>query len=150
MILMTNKNIFDLVPEVGALVNPVNTHGVAGAGLALQFRQRYPRAHIAYVAACRRGYVRIGQVFSVQDSGVHIIHFPTKDHWKHSSRLTWIEAGLQDLVEEVQQLHLRQVAVPALGCGLGGLPWARVEALYQKYFTNSRVEYLVIPPQNRA
>lgn len=45
-----------------ALVNTVNTVGIMGKGLALQFKQAYPGNFRAYQAACRNGEVSLGRM----------------------------------------------------------------------------------------
>ena len=52
-----------------------------------------------------------------------IIHFPTKKHWRHPSRIGWIREGLRDLVRVLQERGIQSVALPPLGCGYGGLDW---------------------------
>lgn len=134
-----------------ALVNPVNTTGVMGAGLAREFRRRFPDAYIAYAEACRRGKVQIGRVF-VYDRGRafprYILHFPTKRHWRNPSRMEYIEKGLDDLVRVVHLLGVRHVAVPALGAGLGGLRWDDVRALMErKLSTENNVQWDIFEPR---
>jgi O-acetyl-ADP-ribose deacetylase (regulator of RNase III) len=115
----------------GALVNTVNTEGVMGKGVALQFRRAYPENYEAYRAACARGEVKIGRMF-VYDTGRlgrprWIINFPTKRHWRSKSSVEDIEAGLADLRDVMPQLEIKSVALPALGAGLGGLRWDDVQ-----------------------
>ncbi|MEU8044364.1 macro domain-containing protein [Micromonospora echinofusca] len=121
--------------DVEALVNPVNTVGVMGKGLALAFKRAHPANFNAYRAACAAGTVRLGQMF-VYDSGTpgrhrYVVNFPTKGHWRSSSRLADIEAGLPDLVGVLRDNRVASVAVPALGCGNGGLDWAVVRPLIE-------------------
>jgi O-acetyl-ADP-ribose deacetylase (regulator of RNase III) len=116
--------------DVDALVNTVNTVGVMGKGVALQFRQAYPRNYEAYRRACNQGEVELGRMF-VFDAGqlIHpryIVNFPTKKHWKSKSRLEDIEAGLVDLVRVIQNLDIKSIAIPPLGAGSGGLNWSDV------------------------
>lgn len=136
-----------------ALVNPVNAVGVMGKGLALAFRQRYPEIYPAYQEACRRGLLRVGrvQVFRRSREGFprYIINFPTKRHWREPSRLEYIEAGLEDLVGKVLALGIRSLAVPALGAGLGGLPWEAVKKAIQeglRPLEEKGVEVVVLEP----
>lgn len=49
-----------------ALVNTVNTVGIMGKGLALQFKQAYPGNFRAYETACRRGDVHLGEMFTYE------------------------------------------------------------------------------------
>jgi O-acetyl-ADP-ribose deacetylase (regulator of RNase III) len=117
---------------VQALVNPVNCVGVMGAGLALQFKRAWPDNFNAYVQACKAGQVRPGKVFAFdvapqgQSKPRWILNIPTKRHWKDASRLDDIEAGLADLVVQIRERGIDSVAIPPLGCGLGGLDWMEV------------------------
>jgi O-acetyl-ADP-ribose deacetylase (regulator of RNase III) len=125
-----------LTADVDALVNTVNTVGVMGKGIALQFKRAYPANYQAYRAACARDEVRLGRMFVV-DSGAlgprrYVINFPTKGHWRSAARIEDIEAGLDDLVRVVRELGVGSVAIPALGCGNGGLSWAQVRPLIER------------------
>lgn len=128
MMKLTSGNLFNA--DVEALVNTVNTVGVMGKGIALQFKQAFPENFAAYVAACNRHEVEPGKMFVFHTNTFHnpkwIINFPTKRHWKGKSRLEDIESGLADLVAVVRREHIRSIAVPPLGCGNGGLEWDTV------------------------
>ena len=115
-----------------ALVNSVNCVGVMGRGIALEFKRKFPDNFNAYKAACDLGEVRPGRMFVFGTSELiprYIINFPTKRHWRGKSRLDDIEAGLSALVTEVQHRRIRSIALPPLGCGLGGLDWPVVKQL---------------------
>ncbi len=125
-----------LLADVDALVNTVNTVGVMGKGIALQFRRAYPQMFAAYAEACKAGEVRLGQMHvwetGTLDGPRFIINFPTKGHWRAGSRLTDIEAGLVDLVRVIREYGITSIAIPPLGCGNGGLEWTEVEPLIAK------------------
>ncbi|MCA9039958.1 MAG: macro domain-containing protein, partial [Planctomycetaceae bacterium] len=95
MIEFVSGNIFNCDAE--ALVNPVNTAGVMGKGLAKQFRERFPEIMEPYREACDSGEFKTGMVFTVQvaenQSPKYIINFPTKRHWRSKSKLEYIESG---------------------------------------------------------
>lgn len=123
--------------EVDALVNTVNTVGVMGKGVAYQFKQAFPANFKAYEAACKRGEVQIGRMFVTYTGKLEprlIINFPTKQHWKGNSKIEDIEAGLEDLIKVVQEQDIRSIALPPLGCGLGGLRWDEVRPLIEEAF----------------
>jgi O-acetyl-ADP-ribose deacetylase (regulator of RNase III) len=126
-----------LEAHVDALVNTVNTEGVMGKGIALQFKKAFPASYEAYRQECQAGRMRIGQVLVVHlDTLVprYIIHFPTKKHWRSPSKLEYVKEGLVDLVKQVQTLSIRSIAIPPLGCGNGGLAWADVRSLLETAF----------------
>lgn len=118
-----------LAADAEALVNSVNTVGVMGKGVALQFKKKFPANFKAYERACKRGEVEVGKMFTVEVDSLtnprYIINFPTKKHWRGSSRLEYVEQGLDALAREIQRLNLRSIAIPPLGCGNGGLSWER-------------------------
>lgn len=128
-----------LKADVEALVNAVNCVGVMGRGIALQFRKAFPENYKSYKALCDRKQLRPGHVFVHEESTLlnprYVINFPTKDHWKNPSRMDYIETGLADLARQVTSLRIRSLAIPPLGCGLGGLQWRdvkpRIEATFQ-------------------
>ena len=137
--------------DVDALVNTVNTVGVMGKGIALQFKRAYPAMFRAYEDAVQAGEVKLGKVYvwdTNQMTGPRfIINFPTKKHWRARSRLTDIEAGLGDLIRVVRELGIKSIAVPPLGCGNGGLDWADVEPRIVKAFAAlPEVDVLIYPP----
>lgn len=116
--------------DAEALVNTVNCVGAMGRGVALQFKKAFPANFAAYKTACKRGEVRPGRMF-VYNTGQltnprFIINFPTKRHWRGRSRLEDIAAGLEALANTVRERHIRSIAIPPLGSGLGGLPWSEV------------------------
>lgn len=117
-----------LAAEVDAIVNTVNTAGVMGKGLALQIKERFPEVFTAYARACKQGTVTVGQMHVVPRATPprFVINFPTKQHWRNPSKLEYVESGLAALVRCVRDYEIRSIAIPPLGCGLGGLDWADV------------------------
>jgi O-acetyl-ADP-ribose deacetylase (regulator of RNase III) len=141
-----------LEAQTEALVNTVNTVGVMGKGVALAFKRRFPDNYEFYRQACERGEVQIGRMLVFETGRLqprYIINFPTKRHWRERSELVYIEQGLRDLVRKVRDLDIRSVAVPALGCGNGGLDWKEVRRLIIKAFEPLKdVKVLVFEPQS--
>lgn len=142
-----------LATDAQALVNAVNCVGVMGKGLALQFRRRFSEDYFEdYKAACRRGEMRIGKVrvhrLKIAGEPKFIVDFPTKNHWREKSRLADIESGLDSLVEEIEKYKIESIALPALGCGLGGLNWNDVRPLIAAAFADfPDVEVRLFPPR---
>ncbi len=138
MIQITTGNLLEA--EVDALVNTVNCVGFMGKGIALQFKQAFPENFIAYEKACRVGEVRPGRMFIYETRSMigpkYIINFPTKRHWKGNSKMDDIESGLEALIADVARLSIKSIAVPPLGCGLGGLNWSDVRPRIEKAFAS--------------
>ncbi|HTX25901.1 MAG TPA: macro domain-containing protein [Streptosporangiaceae bacterium] len=120
-----------LTQDADALVNTVNTEGIMGKGIALQFKKAWPAMFKDYEAACKRGEVTLGRMHVWETGSLagprYIINFPTKRHWRSRSKLVDIETGLQDLTRVIGELGIVSIAIPPLGCGNGGLDWRDVE-----------------------
>lgn len=127
-----------LVADVMALVNTVNTVGVMGKGIALQFKRAYPDNYREYAQAVKTGEVQVGKMFVTQRPPLYtpqfIINFPTKQHWREKSKLEYISAGLEDLIRVVREHHITSIAIPPLGCGHGGLDWHIVRPMIVQAF----------------
>ncbi|NQU20355.1 MAG: macro domain-containing protein [Candidatus Nealsonbacteria bacterium] len=152
MINFLKGNMFEA--DVEALVNTVNTVGVMGKGIALQFSRAFPEIMKPYKDACESGQLEIGSVFTVKLSMLegpkYVINLPTKKHWKGKSKIEFIQSGLQALVDEIQRLGIRSVAVPPLGCGLGGLRWDDVKREIESALGElSDVDVLVFEPAGK-
>jgi O-acetyl-ADP-ribose deacetylase (regulator of RNase III) len=129
------------------LVNPVNTAGVMGAGLAAEFRRRFPDLDADYRRRCAAGQLRLGQPYLYRTSaGVQVINFPTKGHWQQPSRLADLDQGLAYLAAHAVDWQLGSLAVPALGAGLGGLAWEQVGPLLYRHLHDLGVPVLLYAP----
>ena len=144
---INRKNFFD--SKADALVNPVNCKGTMGKGIAKEFKERFPESFLPYKGACDTGKLKPGILLLVRSTGQPdlfmlkkpaVILFPTKKHWKDKSRLVWIKRGLIYLKKNYRQWGLKSIAMPQLGCGLGGLKWEQVKSLIEKFFKSEPVK----------
>lgn len=139
--------------DVEAIVNTVNCVGVMGRGIALQFKQKFPDNFRYYEKICKRKEMSIGKML-VYDQGLiqkprYIINFPTKRHWRNSSYLEDIELGLMDLTNEIITRKIATIAIPPLGCGLGGLNWQDVRKRMEGSFASlDDVCFYIYEPAN--
>ena len=131
MIRLTRGNLLEA--KVEAVVNTVNTVGVMGKGIALMFKERFPKNYDTYVRGCKSGELEVGRMFVTRNEEFFgprwIINFPTKKGWRANSRLEWI--GLRDLVRTIEEKRIKSIAIPPLGCGNGGLDWNEVRPLIE-------------------
>ncbi len=114
------------------LVVPVNTVGIAGKGLAAAAKEAFPKWYIDYRTFCQAHALRPGDVLLHQrevSDNPRILSFASKDHWRNPTRIEWVERGLRDLAKMMQRAQPASVAVPAVGCGCGLLPWVKVRPL---------------------
>lgn len=112
-----------------ALVNAVNCVGIMGAGLAKQFKTKYPNMYKHYKDSCNKGYLSIGKLCCFKEKNKIIINFPTKIHWKNSSQLSFIDKGLDALILAIYKYDIKSISIPMLGCGLGQLKKEDVHSL---------------------
>jgi O-acetyl-ADP-ribose deacetylase (regulator of RNase III) len=103
------------------LVNPDNTAGISGKGLALEFKKRCPNNYRAYRQECKAKKILPGDVLVVNTGRTYTFNVATKKHWRYPSKM--------------KALHLGSIAIPALGCGLGGLRWVDVKTLMLEILT---------------
>ncbi|MEL6933785.1 MAG: macro domain-containing protein [Pseudomonadota bacterium] len=145
MIEFVEGNMFDV--EADIRVNTVNCVGAMGAGVARAFRQRNPEMFKAYNAECKRGNIKPGEMFVWKElTGDWIVNFPTKRHWRDPSRYEDIESGLMALREYLQEQGSVTVALPALGCGNGGLDWSKVSKMIENSLVGLEAHIKVFAP----
>ena len=151
MIVVTRANI--LTANVEAIVNPVNCVGVMGKGVALEFKRAYPGNFVWYKNQCesadgvRPGFVYVYHMRRRMNPR-YIINFPTKRHWRDNSRMEDIDSGLVALVDTVKMHGIKSIAIPALGCGLGGLRWADVRPRIERAFADvTGVDVYILEPR---
>lgn len=131
-------NLLDSAAE--ALVNTVNTDGIMGKGIALQFKNMFPNNFKIYAKACKNKEIGIGKLLVSEEESLLggkkiIINFPTKTSWRKPAEYSYIEEGLKDLVKIIQERKIKSIAIPPLGAGNGGLDWNKVKLVLEKYLT---------------
>jgi len=125
----TEKDILNLKDSKIIPIIPVNCVGVMGAGLALQFKQKYPNLFNEYLIACTNKEVEIGHILYLEYNKKEFILFPTKTDWKFDSKIEYIESGLNGLVRFLNTFQNKKVAIPPIGCGCGNLKVSDVISL---------------------
>ncbi len=149
MIQFIEGNLLESKAE--ALVNTVNTVGVMGKGIALQFKNQYPDNYKLYVKACKEEEIKIGKLFVTEDSSLLggrkiIINFPTKTDWRKPSEYSYIESGLKELARLITENKIQSIAIPPLGAGNGGLDWHLVKNMIQQYLSGLKCDIQIYEP----
>ncbi|MCD0466098.1 macro domain-containing protein [Flavobacterium sp. ENC] len=153
MIKFVEGNFFDYKADIR--INTVNCVGVMGAGVALQFKTKYPEMFKEYLKSCNENNVQIGRphvwtnnsIFN-EEENIIIINFPTKLHWKNPSEYDYVEKGLNWLSNFLLGHEGKTITVPALGCGHGGLDWNIVKKMISKHLSKSKLDILVFAPES--
>ncbi|MBP9096076.1 MAG: macro domain-containing protein [Ignavibacteria bacterium] len=138
-----------------ALVNTVNTEGVMGKGIALEFKESFPENYKLYKKACDAGEIKTGNMFVTHtnrlDNPKYIINFPTKQHWRNPSKIEYIKEGLIDLEKVINDYEIKSIAIPPLGCGNGKLNWKVVKPLIEKTLSGiDDINAIVYEPSEEA
>lgn len=134
-------SIFNIKAQ--AIVNTVNCTGVMGAGLALEYKLRYPEMYQDYKEKCDKKIIRVGEVNYYRSKEIIIVNFPTKDYFKYPSKIQWIEAGLRDFLLTYKRYNIKSIAFPKLGTLNGGLKWDVVKKLMEKYLSQVEAEVYI-------
>ncbi|HEY5405647.1 MAG TPA: macro domain-containing protein [Ginsengibacter sp.] len=143
-----------LESKADALINTVNTVGIMGKGIALQFKKAYPNNFKAYEAACKRAEIVTGKLFVTKDSNLSsgekvIINFPTKTDWRKPSEYEYIEKGINDLIRIIGTNGIKSIAIPPLGAGNGGLKWEKVKTIIEQKLGDLNIEIFVYEPTSQ-
>ena len=149
-VVVAKGNLFE--SDADAITNTINCRGTMGAGIAKEFKSRYPEMFIEYTKLCRKGAIHVGEVWVWCESvGTpkpnFIVNFPTKDDWKDPSQLSWIRTGLDNLKNHVIMKEIASLSMPALGCNLGGLNFADVRKVVEDILGDSPVDITLFEPQ---
>lgn len=139
--------------EAEALVNTVNTVGVMGKGIALQFKNMFPNNFKLYSIACKNKDLKIGKLLvhkeeTLLSGNKVIINFPTKTDWRLPSEYEYIELGLKELVNVIIENKIKSIAIPPLGSGNGGLDWHKVKPILEEYLKNLDCDIYIYEPNN--
>ncbi len=134
-------DIFSSTAQV--IVNTVNCQGVMGKGLALAFKQKYPEMFAVYQYECQTGKLKIGRPTIYQKSTPWILNFPTKNHWRHPSKLEYIEKGLSFFVKNYKRAGITSIAFPKLGAQNGKLAWDDVGPVMARYLSQLDIEVYI-------
>jgi O-acetyl-ADP-ribose deacetylase (regulator of RNase III)/DNA-binding Xre family transcriptional regulator len=108
-----------------------------GAGIALEFKYRYPKMYDEYVKLCQDKYIRIGSLwlYRRETERKWVLNFPTKLHWKFESKPEYLIKGLEKFVETYKEKGIESIAFPLLGADKGGLSPELSKELMERYLS---------------
>ena len=138
MVTEKTGNIF--TSKCQTIVNTVNCVGVMGAGIAFEFRIRYPDMYKEYVSLCDDKKLNIGILWLYKSTDKWILNFPTKYHWKYPSQPVYLEKGLQKFVDTYNSKAITSIAFPLLGVSNGGIPKEQSLEIMHRYLSRCNLE----------
>ncbi|MFY8187159.1 MAG: type II toxin-antitoxin system antitoxin DNA ADP-ribosyl glycohydrolase DarG [Flavobacterium sp.] len=143
-----------LESEAEAFINTVNTDGIMGKGIALQFKNAFPLNFKIYQEACKNESLKVGNLLLVEDTGLisgkkTIINFPTKTTWRKPSEYQYINDGLDELIRVIDEKNIKSVAIPPLGSGNGGLDWNIVKKMIEERLSHLTADILIYEPNKQ-
>ena len=126
------------------LVNTVNCDGVMGAGIALEFKLRFPEMFDQYVEHCRAGRIDVGKLWIYKPPAAAgdqrwVLNFPTKRRWKHPSKVEYLKAGLEKFLGTYRSRGIESIAFPLLGAANGGLTDDESLSVMRRYLDQCEV-----------
>ena len=141
-LIYSDDNVFNQ-ENTQTIVNTINCVGVMGAGIALEYKLRFPEMFEYYVKRCRKHEVKIGIPYLYTHENISILNFPTKKHWRDGSELEWIELGLKYFKAHYKKWGITSIAFPKLGTEHGGLNWEDVNKLMVRYLDNLDISVVI-------
>lgn len=148
-------SLFDSTAD--AYAHGVNTEGLMGAGIAVLFKKAYPDMYASYKQLCKDGILEAGEIFAWDRLGAVPIRTPVPNpRWIYNiasqdkpganARLEWFETGLTRMLKHAKANGVKSIAMPRIGCGIGGLEWEDVLDILEHYSSKVDVEIEVWTP----
>jgi len=123
--------------------------GVMGKGIALEFKKRYPGMYYDYLTRCSKREIEPGGILAYRKEDVHILNAVTKYKWQEPSKYLWIALIACGLKHYLSIHPDKKVALPALGCGNGGLKYEVVKEIIIDELNDSCADILLFPPWSK-
>ena len=145
MLKIVTGDIFE--SDTQTIVNTINCVGAMGKGIALEYKKRYPEMYIKYKELCNRNLIDIGKLWLHKTNEKWILNFPTKKHWRDSSKTEYLEMGLQKFLDEYENKGITSISFPLLGANNGGLNHKVSQEIMCKYLENCKINVLIFNNQ---
>lgn len=129
--------------DVRAYAHGCNCAGAMGAGIAVEFKRRFPRMFEEYQQRCADGRFGLGDVFVWSEGDLVVYNLGTQEHWRKKATLPALTSAVGKMVALAEKGGVDRVALPRIGAGLGGLDWPKVRAVLESAGAETRVELLV-------
>lgn len=119
MISIVSGDLFNA--DVQTIVNTINCVGIMGKGIALEYKKRYPQMFYRYKELCDYKLIKIGSLWLYKNEDKWVLNFPTKDHWRNTTKIEYLELGLEKFIKTYKEKNITSIAFPLLGASNGKL-----------------------------
>lgn len=125
---LTEGNIFS-IPGVNNYAHGCNCAGAMGKGIALQFKERFPEMYLQYKKLCKSGSFALGEVFMYNHGKGFVFNLGTQKSWTTKAEISAVDAAIGKMLQLARENEVKQIALPKIGAGLGGLDWESVKRI---------------------
>jgi O-acetyl-ADP-ribose deacetylase (regulator of RNase III) len=134
--------------DLDAIAHGVNCRGVMGAGIALEFKNRFPENYKNYLRWCKSGYLHPGGLMVlriVNDPGPLVFNLASQDKPGPHAKYRWVASSVAKMLDEAENPEgkIKRIGIPQIGCGIGGLEWHHVRELLRLVAGDSPIELVV-------
>ena len=129
-----------------AIGHGVNCRGMMGAGIAKVFRDKYPENYQYYRQMCKRGHLRPGDFVVTYEKGKYIYNIASQEHPGADARYNWLMHGLRSALAHADLAGVRSLAIPMIGCGIGGLDVEITKSLMSTISEEYRTDLTLVVP----
>lgn len=126
-----------------SLAHGCNCAGAMGRGIAVEFRSRFPNMYGEYKKLCLDGKFNPGDVFPWTENDITIFNLGTQKHWKLKAEIWAIEKSLKEAIKIAKEKGIKNIGLPRIGAGLGGLSWEKVKEVFKIIGEETEIELVV-------
>lgn len=111
-------------PGLDAVAHGVNMNGVMAAGIALEFKQRFPQMHDEYKELCHRGLAALGKVHRfdlLRGPPDYVFNCFTQNKPGPHADIHAVANSVYEVMRQCQFLEIERLGLPMIGAGIGGL-----------------------------
>lgn len=130
--------------DAPALGHGCNCQGAMGAGIAKEFKRRFPDMYAEYRLRCQTGRFQLGDVFVWTAPDLVVYNLATQPRPGPSADREAVRLSARAMLRDAEDRGLPTVGIPRIGAGLGGLRWSSVSAVLAEEARGSGVELVVV------
>jgi O-acetyl-ADP-ribose deacetylase (regulator of RNase III) len=135
-------DLFGNAHNAQAFAHGCNCQGSMGAGIAKEFRSRYPVMYEEYRRRCKAQPKQfdLGDCWLWKaENQPWVFSLGTQEsYWRSRASYEAIETALRSMRRQADAERINRIAMPRIGVGYGGLSWMKVRAIMETAFGDWR------------